>query len=143
MIALLQRVKAASVEVNKQVIAEISQGLLVFAGFDRGDNEASVAKVLNRVLNYRIFADSNDKMNLSVLDSGGELLLVPQFTLVADTEKGRRPSFTSAAPPELGQLLFDFMVEQASLEIKVSKGQFGADMQVRLQNDGPATFILK
>lgn len=143
MIALLQRVKSASVEVDQHIIGEIEHGLLVFAGFDLQDDESSVLKVLNRLLNYRIFADENDKMNLSVLASEGELLLVPQFTLVADTNKGRRPSFTSGASPEKGQLLFNYMVEQARQQLKVATGRFGADMQVRLQNDGPATFILK
>lgn len=144
MIALLQRVISAHVDVNNQTIASIQQGLLVFAGFEQHDNEASCEKMLTRILNYRIFSDSNDKMNLSLLDIKGGLLIVPQFTLVADTGKGRRPSFAKAAPPELGQRLFNFAVSQAKQSnLLIQAGEFGADMQVHLQNNGPATFILK
>jgi len=106
LIALLQRVRSAHVDVGNKTIASIEQGLLVFAGFEQEDDEHSSAKMLTRLLNYRIFADNNDKMNLSLLDIKGGLLVVPQFTLVADTKKGRRPSFAKAAPPELGQRLF-------------------------------------
>jgi len=144
LIALLQRVRSAHVDINQKTIASIQQGLLVFAGFDQHDDEPSTDKMLSRLLNYRIFADANDKMNLSLLDIKGHLLIVPQFTLVADTTKGRRPSFAKAAAPELGQRLFHFLVSQAGKsELLVQTGEFGADMQVHLQNDGPATFILK
>ncbi len=144
MIALLQRVRSAHVDVASKTIASIEQGLLLFAGFEQEDDEQSTAKMLTRILNYRIFADNNDKMNVSVLDIKGGLLIVPQFTLVADTKKGRRPSFAKAAPPELGQRLFHYVVSQAkNTDLLVQQGQFGANMQVHLQNDGPATFILK
>lgn len=143
MIALLQRVVKAHVEVDEQVIGQIQRGLLVFVGFDQQDDQQSAEKTLNRLLNYRIFADDDDKMNLSLLDIKGELLIVPQFTLVADTSKGRRPSFAKAASPETGQLLYDFFVTQANKQdLCIQTGQFGADMQVHIQNDGPATFIL-
>jgi len=144
LIALLQRVRAARVDVDAKNIASIQQGLLVFAGFEQSDDERSCDKMLGRILNYRIFADADDKMNLSLLDISGDLLIVPQFTLVADTKKGRRPSFAKAAPPELGQRLFNNLVSLANNSpLKIQTGQFGADMQVHLQNDGPATFILK
>lgn len=144
MIALLQRVKQARVEVENQIVGQIDQGLLVFAGFEPEDNEAVVSRLLERLLNYRVFADADDKMNLSVRDIQGGLLLVPQFTLAADTTKGRRPSFTSAATPDKGLQLFEFMLEQAvEKHSPVSSGKFGADMQVHLQNDGPVTFLLK
>ncbi len=144
MIALLQRVRCANVDVDNTQIASVNQGLLVFAGFEQHDTELSTFKMLQRILNYRIFADTDDKMNLSLLDIKGDLLIVPQFTLVADTTKGRRPSFTKAAEPSVGNHLFNYMVTQAqSFDILVQCGQFGADMQVTLQNDGPATFILK
>ncbi|MBL7002889.1 MAG: D-tyrosyl-tRNA(Tyr) deacylase [Gammaproteobacteria bacterium] len=144
MIALLQRVKGARVEVDEQVVGEINQGLLVFVGFDQQDDEAGASKTLNRLLNFRVFADQNDKMNLSLLDVGGELLIVPQFTLVADTKKGRRPSFAQAAHPDKGQLLYNYFVEQAERNsLNIQTGSFAADMQVFIQNDGPATFILK
>ena len=144
MIALLQRIKQARVEVENQIVGQIDQGLLVFAGFEPEDNEAVVSRLLERLLNYRVFADADDKMNLSVRDIQGGLLLVPQFTLAADTTKGRRPSFTSAATPDKGLKLFEFMLEQAvEKHSPVSSGKFGADMQVHLQNDGPVTFLLK
>jgi len=144
LIALLQRVHSARVDVDAKNIASIKQGLLVFAGFEQSDDEASSEKMLKRVLNYRIFADADDKMNLSLFDIEGDLLIVPQFTLVADTKKGRRPSFAKAAPPELGQRLFYKFVSLAKeTTLTIETGLFGADMQVHLQNDGPATFILK
>ena len=144
MIALLQRVLQARVEVKQQVVGQISQGLLVFAGFEPRDDKASVLRMLERILNYRVFADADDKMNLSLRDIDGGLLLVPQFTLAADTQRGRRPSFTTASRPDEGQALFDFIVQQARQNhTDTACGQFGADMQVFLQNDGPVTFILK
>lgn len=144
MIVLLQRVKQARVDVDGKTIGQINQGLLVFAGFEPLDNEQTVSRLLERLLNYRIFADQHDKMNLSVTDIQGGILLVPQFTLTADTTRGRRPSFTTAAPPDKGSSLFDYMLHQAVIKHEdVSSGQFGADMQVHLQNDGPVTFLLK
>ncbi|MCK4707667.1 MAG: D-tyrosyl-tRNA(Tyr) deacylase [Gammaproteobacteria bacterium] len=144
MIVLLQRVKQASVEINGQTVGQINQGLLVFAGFEPQDDEDKVSHLLERLLNYRMFADQDDKMNLSVRDIQGGLLLVPQFTLAADTGRGRRPSFTTAASPDKGLMLFDFMCDQAAKKHEVvSSGRFGADMQVHLQNDGPVTFLLR
>jgi len=144
MIALLQRVKQARVEINEQIVGQVNQGLLVFAGFEPEDDEDKVSNQLERLLNYRIFADQDDKMNLSVRDIQGGLLLVPQFTLAADTTRGRRPSFTTAATPDKGLKLFDFMLLEATKKHDVvSSGRFGADMQVHLQNDGPVTFLLQ
>lgn len=144
MIALLQRVTAARVEINQQIVGQIDQGLLVFAGFQPQDDEPLVSRMLQRILNYRVFSDADDKMNLSVRDIDGGLLLVPQFTLAADTQRGRRPSFTSAASPDKGQKLFKFLEQQANVDHgKTASGRFGADMQVFLQNDGPVTFLLK
>lgn len=144
MIALLQRVLQARVEINQHVVGQIEQGLLVFAGFEPEDDEAMVSRVLDRILGFRLFADDDDKMNLSVQDVSGGLLVVPQFTLAADTGRGRRPSFTTAASPDKGLKLFNFLLQQARQKhAGVESGEFGADMQVHLQNDGPVTFILK
>lgn len=144
MIALLQRVAEARVEINQQIVGQIKQGLLVLVGFEPHDDQSQVLKQLERILNYRVFADEKGKMNLSLRDINGGLLLVPQFTLAADTDCGRRPSFTSAATPQKGEILFDFMLAEAQrLHTDVTSGVFGADMQVFLQNDGPVTFILK
>jgi len=144
MIALLQRVQFASVNVDNQQIARIDKGLLVFLGIERGDTQEQADKLLSKLLAYRIFADENDKMNLSLLDVNGGLLLVPQFTLAATTSKGLRPSFTSAAHPAEGEVLFDYFCKQAkNTHSLVETGQFGADMQVSLTNDGPVTFWLQ
>lgn len=144
MIALLQRVHHANVVVENTAIANIGQGLLVFIGIEREDTQMQADKLLKRVLGYRIFSDENDKMNLSLQDTKGGLLLVPQFTLPADTQKGMRPSFTPAASANLGLQLFNYFCEQArQLHIPVQTGQFGADMQVSLTNDGPVTFWLQ
>ncbi len=143
MIILLQRVKHARVEVDELIVGSIKKGLLVFAGFEPEDDETLVARKLDRILSYRIFADHEDKMNLSLEEIRGGLLLVPQFTLAANTSKGRRPSFTSAASPEKGRQLFSYFLEQARDKYhQVESGEFGADMQVHLQNDGPVTFLL-
>lgn len=143
MIGLLQRVTQARVEVNKRIIGEINQGLLVLVGVQKQDSSQSVARMVERLLGYRVFADADGKMNLSVKDINGGLLLVPQFTLAADTAKGMRPSFSSAAPPDTGQRLFNELVANAREQHdKVATGEFGADMQVSLTNDGPVTFIL-
>jgi len=144
MIGLIQRVKHASVVVDGEVIGQIDQGLLALVGVQKHDNQASADKLLKRMLSYRVFADAEDKMNLSLPDIGGGLLLVSQFTLAADTQKGARPSFSSAASPDLGRELFEYVVNQARAQHPVVEtGRFGADMQVSLLNDGPVTFWLE
>lgn len=144
MIALLQRVQDASVNVEGNEIARINRGLLAFIGIERGDSQIQADKLVSRLLAYRVFADENDKMNLSLRDIQGGLLLVPQFTLAADTNKGLRPSFSSAASPRDGEALFNYFCTQATQQhyADVETGQFGADMQVSLINDGPVTFWL-
>ncbi|MCL4316296.1 MAG: D-aminoacyl-tRNA deacylase [Gammaproteobacteria bacterium] len=144
MIALLQRVTQAQVAVAGLTIAQIDQGLLVFIGVERDDTEQQAERLLQRLLHYRVFADQDGKMNRSLLDVHGGLLLVPQFTLAADTHKGLRPSFTPAAEPQHGEWLFDYLAQQARAQHdKVETGRFGADMQVTLTNDGPVTFWLQ
>jgi len=144
MIGLIQRVKHASVAVDGEVIGQIDQGLLALVGVQKHDNQASADKLLKRMLSYRVFADAEDKMNLSLSDIGGGLLLISQFTLAADTQKGARPSFSSAASPDLGHELFEYVVNQARAQHPVVEtGRFGADMQVSLLNDGPVTFWLE
>jgi D-aminoacyl-tRNA deacylase len=143
MIGLLQRVSNAHVEIDGQVVASIRQGLLVLVGIRPEDDEAAAARLLARLLQYRVFADTAGKMNLSLTQVGGGLLLVPQFTLAADTSKGLRPGFSTAAPPEQGQRLFDSLLESArSQHPIVQNGVFGAHMQVSLTNDGPVTIWL-
>lgn len=143
MIALLQRVSEAKVMVSGQCIASIDQGILALIGVQSGDNEDTAEQFISRIINYRLFADEEGKTNLSLIDIQGGLLLVPQFTLAANTKKGRRPSFTSAAPPELGKSVFQSMVDLArNRYAQVEAGRFGADMAVHLINDGPVTFIL-
>jgi D-tyrosyl-tRNA(Tyr) deacylase len=144
MIGLLQRVSEARVEVDGYVVGEISAGLLALVGVERGDGESQADRLLERLLGYRVFADPEGKMNLSLRDTGGGLLLVPQFTLAADTRKGMRPSFTPAAPPVDGERLFDYLVDQAGQQhTPVATGRFGAHMRVGLLNDGPVTFWLR
>lgn len=144
MIALLQRVRTAWVDVAGERIATVGAGLLVMLGVERADSRRESDRLLERVLTYRMFADSQGRMNLSLADTGGGLLLVPQFTLAADTRKGRRPSFTSAAQPEAGRALFGYFAGQATARhATVQLGRFGADMQVGLVNDGPVTFRLR
>lgn len=144
MIGLLQRVTGASVKVSGDTVAAIGRGLLVLVGVQAGDTVAQADRLLERLLTYRVFPDDAGRMNRSLLDIGGELLLVPQFTLAADTRKGTRASFSSAAPPEEGRRLFDYLVERARERLgKVGTGVFGADMQVNLTNDGPVTFWLE
>ena len=143
MITLLQRVSEARVEVDGDVVGSIGEGLLVLVGVQAEDDTDTAAHFVERLLNYRVFSDEDGKMNLSLRDIAGGLLLVPQFTLAANTRKGRRPSFTSAASPVHGEAIFDAMVAQArSVHDAVECGQFGADMQVHLVNNGPVTFIL-
>ena len=142
--ALLQRVTQARVEVAGRVVGAIDQGLLVLVGVEPQDSPASADKLLHKLLNYRVFADGAGKTNLSLRDVNGGLLLVSQFTLVADTNSGLRPSFSSAAPPALAAQLFDYLLGQAQqLHPKVASGEFAADMQVHLVNDGPVTFLLQ
>ena len=144
MIALIQRVTEARVEVDGQVIGAIGRGILALVGVERGDGEAQAGRLVERVLGYRIFPDAEGKMNLSLLDIKGELLIVPQFTLAADTKKGTRPGFSSAASPEEGRRLFErFLVLLRQKMTNVKTGEFGADMKVSLVNDGPVTFWLQ
>jgi len=144
MIGLLQRVSQASVSVDGQAVGAIGRGLLVLVGVERGDDETRADRLLERLLGYRVFPDAGDKMNLSVQDIAGGLLLVPQFTLAADTNKGMRASFTPAAAPAEGQRLFEYLLTQARRRhANVASGVFGADMQVTLTNDGPVTFWLQ
>ena len=140
---LLQRVTGASVSIAGQVVASISRGLVVFVGVASGDTEKDVSYLVPKIAGLRIFADDAGKFNLSALDIKGELLLVSQFTLLADTRKGRRPSFTQAAPPEVAERLFDEFVRQArATGLRVETGRFQAYMQVAIQNDGPVTILL-
>lgn len=140
---LIQRVKHAKVEVGGQVTGHIEQGILLLLGVEKLDDKATADKLLHKVSNYRIFSDENDKMNLSLSDIEGELLVVSQFTLAADTKKGMRPSFSSAATPQQASELYEYFVSQAKDKgLKVATGQFAADMQVSLCNDGPVTFNL-
>lgn len=144
MIGLLQRVSDARVEVAGATIGAIGNGLLVFVGVERGDHEAIADRLLDRLLGYRVFADAGGKMNRNLRDVGGGLLLVPQFTLAADTTQGTRPSFTPAAPPEDGRRLFEYLVLRAETgHAPVASGIFGADMQVKLTNYGPVTIWLQ
>jgi D-tyrosyl-tRNA(Tyr) deacylase len=142
-IGLIQRVSQAKVEVSGEVVGQIQQGILLLLGVEKHDNEESVEKLLHKVSNYRIFTDDAGKMNLSLRDIGGQLLVVSQFTLAADTKKGMRPSFSSAGTPEQAKALYLAFIEQARASgITTQTGQFGADMQVSLCNDGPVTFQL-
>ena len=144
MIALLQRVAEASVSVEGQCIGRIARGLLVLLCAERGDTEKEADALLNKLLGYRVFADADGKMNLSLAQTQGGLLLVPQFTLAADTRSGTRPSFTPAAPPAEASRLFDYTLSRArAVHSPVEAGRFGADMQVALVNDGPVTFWLQ
>lgn len=144
MIGLLQRVSEAWVEVEGERVAEIGRGLLVLIGVERGDATPQAERLLQRLLAYRVFPDPRGKMNLSLLDIGGELLLVPQFTLPADTQKGTRPSFTPAATPAEGERLYADLLDRARARLAtVGSGRFGADMRVGLINDGPVTFWLR
>jgi D-aminoacyl-tRNA deacylase len=144
MIALLQRVSYAKVEINGQAVASIGPGLLVLVGVRTADDETAARGLLTRLLQYRVFSDEAGKMNLNLAQVQGELLLVPQFTLAADTAKGLRPGFSTAAPPQQGRRLFDLFVQAAREQHdKVQTGVFGAHMQVSLTNDGPVTIWLE
>lgn len=142
--ALLQRVSSARVEVGEEVVGAIGPGLLVLLGLDKGDDEEVAARMLDKLLAYRVFADDEGRMNRSVTDTGGGVLLVSQFTLSADTRKGLRPSFSSAMPPAEAEHLYEhILVELRARHSEVAAGVFGADMQVSLTNDGPVTFLLE
>ncbi|URX63974.1 D-tyrosyl-tRNA(Tyr) deacylase [Luteibacter anthropi] len=144
MIALIQRVESARVDVDDETVGAIGAGLLALVAVEPGDGEAQCQRMLERLLGYRVFSDAEGKMNLSLNDTGGGLLLVSQFTLAADTRKGMRPSFTSAAPPEEGLRWFDYLVALArKAHPGVETGRFGAHMKVHLINDGPVTFRLE
>lgn len=141
---LIQRVSRAAVHVDQECRGQIGSGILLLLGVEPTDTDAQVTRLLQRVLNYRIFADAAGRMNQSLLDHGGELLVVSQFTLAADTRKGMRPGFSTAAPPELAEALYDRFVAQAEMALgRVASGEFGADMAVSLVNDGPVTFLLE
>ena len=145
MLALIQRVTQASVEVEGQIVGQIGPGLLALVGVQPGDDAAAVAKMTRRLLGYRVFGDEAGKMNLSLADTGGGLLLVSQFTLAADTASGMRPSFTTAAPPVQAELLFNQLIQSCrqAHAAGVETGRFGAHMVVSLVNDGPVTFMLQ
>lgn len=141
--ALIQRVSEASVRIEGDVFSEIQQGLVVLLGVEKGDDSVAVDKLLHKVSHYRIFSDSDGKMNLNVQDIKGSLLIVSQFTLAADTAKGLRPGFSSAAKPDIAEGLYNDFVDKARLkDITIATGQFAADMKVSLINDGPVTFWL-
>jgi len=144
MIALIQRVSEASVQIGAQRVAHIGEGVLALIGIAHADEHATAERLLERVLGYRVFADADGRMNRSLRETGGGLLLVPQFTLAADTRKGTRAGFSTAAAPERAAALFDYLLECArSAHAEVAAGQFGAHMQVALVNDGPVTFWLE
>jgi D-aminoacyl-tRNA deacylase len=144
MIALIQRVLRAEVEVGERTVAAIEHGMLALIGVQRGDQPASADRLLERLLSYRIFADAEGRMNRHLTEVGGGLLLVPQFTLAADTRKGTRPGFSTAAAPEEARVLFDHLVAQARARYApIAAGEFGAHMRVLLVNDGPVTFWLE
>jgi len=144
MLALIQRVTRASVEVDGQVVGRVDEGLLALVGVQSGDDSAKVARMAQRLLGYRVFPDDAGKMNLSLADTGGGLLLVSQFTLAADTDAGMRPSFSTAAPPVEAERIFNQLVEACrERHGRVETGRFGAHMVVSLVNDGPVTFLLR
>ena len=144
MIGLIQRVNSASVEINGTQFSAIKQGILALVCVQQPDTEANADALLKKILNYRIFPDSDNKMNLSLVNTGGELLIVSQFTLAAETAKGLRPGFSKAASPEHGKAIYEYFIEQARQLHQMTKtGVFAADMQVSLVNDGPVTFWLE
>jgi D-tyrosyl-tRNA(Tyr) deacylase len=142
MLGLIQRVSQAEVRVDGETTGAIGQGLLLLLGIQKTDTTQTVEKLLNKIVNYRVFGDDKGHMNLSLVDVQGELLIVSQFTLAADTRKGLRPSFSSSAPPDKAEELYDDFVATAGSLVPVQTGVFGADMKVSLVNDGPVTFML-
>ena len=144
MLGLIQRTKSASVSVNNEIVGEIQQGILLLLGIQKTDTEETANKLIDKILSYRIFSDENNKMNCNLQQIGGGILIVSQFTLAANTKKGTRPSFSSAAPPQQAETLYDYFVAQMrSKHTQVATGIFAADMQVSLINDGPVTFMLE
>ena len=142
MIALIQRVSSAKVEVDGEIVGQIGKGLLVLLGVEKDDDRQKADKFAEKVLNYRVFSDADDKMNLNVQQVAGEVLVVSQFTLVADTQKGLRPSFSKGATPSLASELYEYFAQKCGEKVKVECGRFAADMQVSLVNEGPVTFWL-
>jgi len=143
MIALIQRVSSAKVEVDGEIVGQIGKGLLVLLGVEKDDDRQKADKLAEKVLNYRVFSDADDKMNLNVQQVAGEVLVVSQFTLVADTQKGLRPSFSKGATPSLANELYEYFAQKCGEKVKVECGRFAADMQVSLVNEGPVTFWLQ
>ena len=143
MIALIQRVSSAKVEVDSEIVGQIGKGLLVLLGVEKDDDRQKADKLAEKVLNYRVFSDADDKMNLNVQQVAGEVLVVSQFTLVADTQKGLRPSFSKGAAPSLANELYEYFAQKCGEKVKVECGRFAADMQVSLTNNGPVTFWLQ
>lgn len=143
MIALIQRVSSAKVEVDGEIVGQIGKGLLVLLGVEKDDDRQKADKLAEKVLNYRVFSDADDKMNLNVQQVAGEVLVVSQFTLVADTQKGLRPSFSKGATPSLANELYEYFAQKCGEKVKVEYGRFAADMQVSLVNEGPVTFWLQ
>ena len=143
MIALIQRVSSAKVEVDGEIVGQIGKGLLVLLGVEKDDDRQKADKLSEKVLNYRVFSDADDKMNLNVQQVAGEVLVVSQFTLVADTQKGLRPSFSKGATPSLANELYEYFAQKCGEKVKVECGRFAADMQVSLTNNGPVTFWLQ
>jgi D-tyrosyl-tRNA(Tyr) deacylase len=142
MIVLLQRVLNAQVKVKGEIVSQINSGILLFLGIEKNDDKSHCDKMLHKVLNYRIFADKDDKMNLSLIDTQKELLVVSQFTLAADTNSGMRPSFSSAKNPTVAENLYNYFTDESQKQINTQTGVFAADMQISLINDGPVSFIL-
>ena len=141
--ALIQRVTTSSVEVDGTNVGQINKGLLVFIGIEKLDELSHADKMINKILSYRVFSDENDKMNLSVIDINGDVMLVPQFTLAADTKNGTRAGFSTAMKPLEAENIYDYMVEKFKTFVNIQSGVFGADMKVSLVNNGPVTFLLE
>ena len=141
--ALIQRVTSSSVEVDGTNVGQINKGLLVFIGIEKLDELSHADKMINKILSYRVFSDENDKMNLSVIDINGDVMLVPQFTLAADTKNGTRAGFSTAMKPLEAENIYDYMVEKFKTFVNIQSGFFSADMKVSLVNDGPVTFLLE
>ncbi len=142
--ALLQRVSSSMVEVNEKIVGQINKGLLVFVGFEKNDDKDCADKMINKIMTYRVFPDSDEKMNLSVQDISGDLLIVSQFTLAAETKSGTRAGFSTAMPPIPAEKLYNYFLEKTkALHAPTESGVFGADMKVSIVNDGPVTFLLE
>ena len=142
--ALLQRVSSSMVEVNEKIVGQINKGLLVFVGFEKNDDKDCADKMINKIMTYRVFPDSDEKMNLSVQDISGDLLIVSQFTLAAETKSGTRAGFSTAMPPIPAEKLYNYFLEKTkTLHAPTESGVFRADMKVSIVNDGPVTFLLE